>query len=361
MSTDCDAPPQTRRPVGEWLRRNLFGSWTNGLLTVLGLWIVYRTAVPLVRWGVVDAAFGRTPEACLEAEGACWAVIADLWPVFLVGLYPAEARWRVAVAAVLIVALALAASWRRARRARAYHIAWAILPVPVFLLIRGSETLGLPLVDTSLWGGLMLTLIIAATGQIVAFPISLLLALGRRSRTMPIARLVCVAFIELVRSVPLVTILIMVSIMLPLFSPAGTTIDQLWRAQVGIIVFSAATLAEVVRGGLQGVPRGQEEAAAAIGLHTWQTMLVVVLPQALRLVIPALVGTFINFVKGTSLVAVVGLFDLLGTAMLASANPQWVGRVTEPLLFAAALFWVICYAMSKYSRRLEVKYRVGQF
>jgi general L-amino acid transport system permease protein len=164
--------------------------------------------------------------------------------------------------------------------------------VPVFVLIRGSVTLGLPVVDTSLWGGLMLTLMIAATGR--------------------------------------------------------------------IIVFSAATLAEVVRGGLQGVPRGQEEAAAAIGLRTWQTMLVVVLPQALRLVIPALVGTFISFVKGTSLVAVVGLFDLLGTAMLATANPQWVGLATEPLVFAAALFWIICFAMSRYSRRLEGKYRVGQ-
>jgi len=351
------APPRPglRARLNE-LRRGLFGTWYRALTTVVLVWGLGHAAVAIAQWALVAAAFGSTRESCRAVSGACWSVIADMWPVFVAGLYDFDERWRLLAAAVILAVLGVGTVVRRGPWLWA---AWPVALTACFVLVYGSERFGLPVVETQKWGGLMLTLVLAAVGQTVAFPIALLLALGRRSRDLPIVRVVCVVYIELMRSVPLVTVLLMASFILPLFFPSSVVLDKLLTAQVGIIMFSAATLAEVVRGGLQGVSRQQEEAAKALGLGYWLTMRLVILPQALRLVLPALVSTFIMFVKGTSLVIVVGLYDLLGAARLASSNENWVGVTVEPLLFAGLVFWVICYSMSRYSRRLERRYHVG--
>jgi general L-amino acid transport system permease protein len=212
--------------------------------------------------------------------------------------------------------------------------------------------LGLPYVENERWGGLILTLLLSTVGLAAAFPLSILLALGRRS-TLPVIRALCLVYIELIRGVPLISLLFMASVMLPLFLPAGVTIDKLARAQIALILFAAAYLAEVVRGGLQAIPRGQYDAAAAIGLGYWGAMASVILPQALRIAVPPLVNTFVGFFKDTSLVLIIGLFDLLSTIKVALTEPAWSGFGVEAYLFAALVYFVFCYAMSRYSRRFE--------
>jgi general L-amino acid transport system permease protein len=218
--------------------------------------------------------------------------------------------------------------------------------------------LGLPLVETPQWGGLFITLVIAITGIVASLPIGILLALGRRS-SLPIIKALSVAFIELVRGVPLVTVLFMASVMLPLFLPEGVTFDKLLRALIGVALFSAAYMAEVVRGGLQAIPKGQFEAAAAVGLGYWQTTGLIILPQALKLVIPGIVNTFIGLFKDTSLVLIIGLFDLLGMAQLVIKDPRWLGLAPETYVIAALGFWVFCFAMSRYSLFVERKLHRG--
>lgn len=239
-----------------------------------------------------------------------------------------------------------------------FYLVWALSPFAVFFLIRGSTALNLPIVDTSLWGGLLLTLVLAAVGLGLGFPLGILLALGRRSR-LPVLRALCVAYIELIRGVPLIMVLFMSTIMLPLFLPGGIEVDKVLRAQIGITLFAAAYLAEVVRGGLQGLPSSQEDAAKALGMSSWQSMVLIILPQVLRIVIPPLVSTFIGLFKDTSLVAIIGLFDLLGMAAATTANPDWLGRLVEAYVFVAAIYWVFCYSMSQYSLHLEKKYKIG--
>jgi general L-amino acid transport system permease protein len=215
-------------------------------------------------------------------------------------------------------------------------------------------------VDSANWGGLMLSLILGTIGIVVSFPIGIVLALGRRSTKMPIIKALCVVYIEVIRGVPLITVLFMSSVVLPLFFPEGFNLDKVLRAQLGIIFFSAAYLAEVVRGGLQAIPRGQEEAAHAVGLSYWQTMGFIVLPQALRIMIPALVSGAIGLFKDTSLVSIIGLIDFLSIASLATANPEWIGRNIEAYVFIAAVYWLFCFNMSRYSMRLEARLKVGQ-
>lgn len=226
-------------------------------------------------------------------------------------------------------------------------------------LLMWGGVLGMSYVETSLWNGLPLTLILAVVGMVGAFPLAIVLALGRRSH-MPAVRAVCVAYIELIRGVPLVTLLFMATVMLPLFLPPGITIDQLLRAQVAIILFAAAYLAEVIRGGLQSIPRGQYEAADALGLGYWQKTRLIILPQALTVVIPALVNTFIGTFKDTALVIVIGLFDLLMLANAAMTDPNWRGFATEAYLFVAAIYWAFCWFMSKYSQWLEADLNKGR-
>ncbi len=366
MNTPSSAPlpiaPSTAAPmlaVWTWLRVNLFSTWYNSLLTAGSLWLIWEILSGLYRWGFATASFGPGPKSCQGIDGACWAMIREMWPLFMVGAYPADERWRPALVLALLAALLALSLQSRARASRWFVPAWILGLACCYLLMRGGTWLGLPEVDTTRWGGLVLTVMLTIVGLAVAFPFSIVLALGRRSR-MPVIKAICVAYIELIRGVPLITILFMASVMLPLFFPSGFNLDRVLRAQVGILMFSAAYLAEVVRGGLQGVSRGQEEAAQALGLGYWQTMILVILPQALRLVIPALVGTFIALLKDTSLVAIIGLFELLGMAIQVVHNPDWLGKIVEAYVFTAAIYWVMCFSMSRYSRGLEQRFKAGQ-
>ncbi len=342
--------------VGRRLRslvRDLAGKPSNALLS-LGFtaaigWVISR----IWRWAVTEAAFGTTPESCRAVAGACWSVIADMWPLFLVGLYPAEERWRVAVAAAVIVPAALLFVLPVMRRPMTVALV-AVAAVPgVLVLLYGNSALGLPIVGPERWGGLLLTLVLAVVGQALAFPLGVMLALGRTARDLPVIRIAAVCVIEAVRSLPLVLVLLLATLIMPIFLPATLPLNTMVMAQIGFVVFSGAAFAEIVRGGLQGVSPAQVEAAAALGLRYWARMRLVVLPQALRMVQPALVGSVVSFVKGSSLVVAIGLYDLLGTAMLAAANDKWVGHSVEPLISVGAVFWLICFTLSRISARWE--------
>lgn len=340
-----------------WMRQNLFNSWSNTIITFVALWLLYLTLSSLVSWGLTEAAFGLDPEGCKATEGACWSFIADTWKVFMVGRYPYELYGRPLLVVYLILAMALAGIFKVVRQSLWYYGGWVLAGMVSMFIIRGADALNIQYVDTGLWGGLMLTIILSVAGIFFSFPIGVVLALGRRSQSMPIVRALCVGYIELIRGVPLITILFMASNMLPLFFPSGFEMDKVLKAQIGIILFSAAYVAEVVRGGLQAVPRGQIEAAMALGLPYWQTMTFIVLPQALRIVIPPLVSTFIALLKDTSLVAIIGLFDLLGISRPILSNPVWLGQVVEAYVFIGAIYWIICFSISTYSKRLEVRFK----
>ena len=350
------------REILAWLHQNLFSTWYNVLLTIGALALVWWALDGLLTWGVFQATLGlglpqaQWPQSCKVHSGACWTFIREMWALFMVGVYPAEGRWRPLVALLLVVAAGLAAFWRPVRQHPAYPWAWAVSALVALLLVRGLADPWLPVVDTRRWGGLMLTLILTVFSAAVALPLGVVLALGRRSH-MPAIRALCVAYIELIRGVPLITVLFMASVMMPLFFPSGFNLDNVLRAQIGITLFSAAYLAEVVRGGLQGVPHGQEEAARALGLGTWPTLRHVVLPQALRIVIPSLTNILIALLKNTSLVYIVGLYDLLGMAQQAIANPRWLGRLIEAYVFIGSVYLVLCLALSRVSQHLERRLR----
>ncbi len=336
----------------EWLTptgRALFGSWSRTVGTLASLAAAILALPALLRWAVLDAAFGTTPESCQGVEGACWSIIGDLWQLFLVGLYPPQARWRVGLAGILLLLAAILACAGLALRRRLLLLAWPAGLAIGLLLVRGAPWLGLPLIDTQVWGGLMLTVILATVGQTIALPLGIALALARRAQTMPAIRLLATAYIEILRSLPFMLVLLLSALVLPLVLPPSWPVDRVVSAQVGVTLFAAVMIAEVVRGGLDGVPTAQAEAAEALGLTWLQRTRLVVLPQALRLVRPALVGTVIAFVKGSTLVVAIGLYDLLGSAVLASANPRWLGVTVEPLLFVAAIFWAICFTLSRLS------------
>ena len=334
----------------------MFRDRTNTIATaVLGAAAVYA-GFRLVQWGVVNAVWwlpaGAGSEACraVRGEGACWAVIGERFRFILSGSYPFGEQWRPAVACVLIAALYAVSAVRR-WWSRGLLALWIALPAAAALLLRGG-LFGLSDVPSEFWGGLPLTLLLATVGLAIAFPLGVGLALGRRSE-LPAIKGLCVAYIELVRGVPLVTFLFMASLMFPLFVPQGLAVDKLLRAQLAFIMVMAAYLAEVVRGGLQAIPKGQYEAAASLGLSYWPSTVLVVLPQALRLSIPALVNTFIAFFKDTSLVVIIGLFDLLGAAKAVIVDARWVGFGVEVYLFAGAIYFAVCFGVSQYSRRLE--------
>lgn len=389
-------PPITERStILSWMRKNLFGSWYDALLTILGAWIVYWALSGLLTWVFTTAE---------------WKVIVVNMRLLMIGQYPLEQAWRLWLWLAFLIFLSgnSMAIWARGSR---YAIALLLLPVSlafifpfgdeprkwmtiltvtglvgwgigraqpevlkrsviagwvislpvIILLTRGlteSETGFLPDVRTNLWGGLLLTFLLTVVGIMFSFPIGVALALGRRSE-LPIIRWFSVAYIELVRGVPLITILFMAQLMLPLFLPDGWTVDRVIRAMVGITLFSAAYLAENVRGGLQAIPKGQFEAAEALGLSGAQTMIFIILPQALRLIIPILVGQFIGLFKDTSLVAIVGLLDLVGMAKTVLAQPEFLGLQREVYVFISLIFWVLSYGMSYLSQQLEVRLGVG--
>jgi general L-amino acid transport system permease protein len=337
----------------KWARENLFSGWWSTLTTLVICWLAWRLLLPFLDWAFVEAVW-RAPDAaaCRQAEGrgACWAFIAEKHRFMLFGTYPFEQHWRPALATLLLISLWIFSSLRIF-----WHWWLAAIWIAGLALIgvlMWGGVLGLPYVENERWGGLILTLLLASFGVALAFPLSILLALGRRSQ-LPVLRAACVCYIELIRGVPLISVLFMASVMLPLFLPAGASIDKLLRAQLALILFAAAYLAEVVRGGLQAIPRHQYEAAEALGLTYWKRTLHVILPQALRFSIPPLVNTFIGFFKDTSLVLIIGLFDLLSTIKVSLQDPAWSGFGVEAYLFASFVYFVFCYVMSAYSRRLE--------
>ena len=351
-------PPRMSVGVIGWLRANLFSNWFNTLLTLLAIYLVWLIVPPLLQWALFQADWSGTSRADCTGEGACWVFIRERFDQFMYGFYPEELRWRVDLTVWLVVIGAAPLFVPMMPRKALYGLAFLVIYPPLAFWLLHGGFFGLTEVETSQWGGLMLTLVIAAVGIAGALPLGILLALGRRSN-MPAIRVICVTFIEFWRGVPLITVLFMSSVMLPLFLPEGLSFDKLLRALIGVILFQSAYIAEVVRGGLQAIPKGQYEAAAAMGLGYWRMMGLVILPQALKLVIPGIVNTFIALFKDTSLVIIIGLFDLLNSIKQATTDPAWLGMATEGYVFAALVFWIFCFGMSRYSMRLERKLDTG--
>jgi general L-amino acid transport system permease protein len=354
--TAQDLPLPADRPPGRslgplaWLRANLFNSIPNAVLTVIAVGLLLLAIPPLIRWGLIDAVWHAESGRACRGDGACWAFVGEKLRFILFGRFPYEEQWRPLAVVVIFIAMIAASCWR-GLWGRPLAGLWLGGLVVVGILMWGG-VFGMSYVETSLWNGLPLTLIIAVIGMAFGFPLAILLALGRRSH-LPAVRAICVAYIELIRGVPLITVLFMASVMLPLFLPTGMTVDKLLRAEVAFILFSAAYLAEVIRGGLQAIPRGQYEAADSLGLSYWQCTRLIVLPQALALVIPPLVNTFIATFKDTSLVIVIGLFDLLGAANAALTDANWRGFYAEAYVFIAVIYFCFCFFMSRYSQMLE--------
>lgn len=333
-----------------WARKRLFGSWFDTIITLLVVLALYETVPVLVRWAFIDANLDATSiRECRATGGACWAFLIQKSRLILFGLYSGP-EWRPTVAVGILLSLLVVAA-RGWLKGRALALVCALGVVAILVLMRGG-VFGLTPVSTRTWGGLPLTLFLATTSLVCGFPLGILLALGRRSE-LPAIRILSITYIEAIRGVPLITVLFMSSVMLPLFLPAGETIDNVLRAQIGMIGFGAAYLAEVVRGGLQSLPRGQFEAADALGLSYWKTMRLVILPQALRVSIPPIVNTFIGIFKDTTLVIIVGLYDLLGATKAGLIDGQWLGIFIEPYLFVCLIYFTFCFGMSKYSQRLE--------
>ena len=356
-------PPVPTDGIVVWLRNNLFNSVGNSILTILSLWVIYYSLSGIISYVFIDAIWqGSTGADCrVEGSGICWPYIVNRMDFFIYGFYPSSEYWRPNVSfglgALLLVLLATpGVPWK---------MFWGFMflivyPVIAFFLINGGGFTGLPEIPTEKWGGLMLTLVVAVTGIVASFPLGVLLALGRRSK-MPLLRSVCVVFIELWRGVPLITVLFMASVMLPLFLPEGTNFDKLVRALVGVTLFTAAYTAEVVRGGLQAIEKGQYEAADALGLNYAQATSLIILPQALKMVIPGIVNNSISLFKDTTLVSIVGLVDLLGAVRAGSATEGWTAP-SIPItgyFFAATVFWVFTFTMSRYSQYMERRLDTG--
>ncbi|HAG77077.1 MAG TPA: amino acid ABC transporter permease [Thauera sp.] len=350
-------PPAMSVGAIGWLRANLFSSPFNTLLTLASIWLLWLTLPPVLNWALFDATWSGSSRSDCSAGGACWVFIQSRFSQFMYGFYPAELRWRVDLTVILAIIGAAPLFFRAMPKKWVYGVGYLLVYpwLAFWLLYRGP---GLDVVETSQWGGLMLTLVIAVVGIAGAMPIGILLALGRRSE-MPAIRVICVTFIEFWRGVPLITVLFMSSVMLPLFLPEQVSIDKLLRALIAVTLFEAAYIAEVVRGGLQAIPKGQYEAGRALGLGYWRLMGLVILPQALKLVIPGIVNTFIALFKDTSLVIIIGLFDLFNSIHQATVDPAWLGFSTEGYVFAAAVYWIFCFGMSRYSMHLERRLHTG--
>jgi len=355
-------PPMRVHGVWPWMRANLFGSIGDTILTLVGAAVALAIIVPALQWAVFNATWlGQTRDTCAaNTAGACWAFVEANFGQFIYGRYPDPERWRVNVFFVLlaltIVPLAIpSAPFKR------FNLLAALVIFPLvsaFLLLGG--VLGLPAVETAVWGGLFLTLVVSYVGMAMSLPLGIILALGRRSK-MPIVQWVCIFFIEVCRGVPLITVLFMAGILLPLFLPTGVNFDKLLRALLGLSLFAAAYMAEVIRGGLQAIPKGQYEGAKSLGLGYWTMMRLIILPQAITIVIPGIVNTFIVLFKDTSLVYIISIFELLYTVRNSFSDPAWATSTTPAsgLVFAAIVFWLFCFGMSRYSKFTEDRLRVG--
>ena len=344
------APIKTEGVVA-WIRSNLFGSLGTALGT-LAIGLVLLATVPrFLNWAFVNAIWAKDYDACHAAAGACWGVVAEKYRIIIFGRYPFEEQLRPLLATLALLAL-LVVSCMRAFWKPALGILWVLVLAFFFTLMSGG-VFGLSKVDTDRWGGLPLTLLLASLSMSMAFPIALVVALGRRSK-LPAIRSVCTIYVELIRGVPLVSVLFMASFMFPLLMPQGFTIDVLVRVLAGITLFAAAYMAEVIRGGLQAVPKGQIEAAATLGLSYWQTQRKIVLPQALAMVVPGIMNNFISTFKDTSLVTIVSLYELTGAMSLAlNSDANWRPFKIEGYLFIALIYFVFCFSMSRYSIWIE--------
>lgn len=348
-------PPIASVGVLGWMKQNLFSSFFNTVLTLVIASALWITLIPFFKWAVLDACW--SPDAnCRETTGACWSVITSNYKIILFGFYPQNILWR-PVTAIAILVILLFVSRNRKFWNPYLGYAWIIGLVVMGTLLKGG-IFGLVPVDIESWGGLILTLLLSVFGLTAAYPLGVILALGRQSK-MPVIKTFCIFYIELIRGVPLISLLFMSSVVFPLFLPEGVSINGILRAQIAIILFTAAYIAEVVRGGLQGMNKGQFEAADSIGLNYSQTMRLIILPQALKIVIPPSVSILISAFKDTSLVVIIGLYDLLKTTQTTLSEPRWMGFSAEAYLFIAIIYFLCCFFMSNYSRQLERELDTG--
>jgi general L-amino acid transport system permease protein len=355
--TEVLKPPVTSVGVIGWVKNNLFNGVFNSLITIATLFFLWKILPPLFKWVFLRSNWFSSAQACREIGGACWSVITQNFRFILFGFYPYDSQWRPAIAMLILFGLLF---YSRDRRHWKKHLAyaWALGLATMGLLMKGG-VFGLKSVESTQWGGLPLTLLLSVFGLTAAYPLGVILALGRRSK-MPLVKALCVLYIELIRGVPLISLLFMSSIIFPLFLPEGVTFNKILRAQAAIILFTAAYIAEVVRGGLQAMPRGQYEAAEALGLNYLLTMRLVILPQALKIVIPPSVSILISAFKDTSLVVIIALFDLLRTTQTVISNPDWMGFSREAYIFIGLLYFLGCFSMSNYSRKLEKELSAGR-
>lgn len=351
-------PPMSVSGPVHWVRENLLSSPLNIALTLLSLYLLYLIVPGALDWAVFDAVWNAgSREECRQlGSGACWALPNIRFGQFLYGFYPEELRWRIDLTAVLFVLALLPLLWDKAPYRQYWMIYSGIFPIIAYFLLIGG--MGLEPVEPRRLGGFTLNVVIGVTGIAASLPLGILLALGRRSH-MPIVRTLCVMFIEFIRGVPLITLLFIASTMLNYFLPPGTTFDLVLRVLIMVTLFSSAYIAEVVRGGLQAIPKGQVEAADAMGLGYWQSMRLVVLPQALKISIPGIVNTFIGLFKDTTLVVIIGLTDVLGVGRAALADAKWNGLAWEVYVFVAVFFFLCCFSMARYSIYLEKKLHTG--
>lgn len=334
-------------------RQRLFGTPLTGLVTVILAVCIAWVAVPLVRWALIDATWTGTTRNDCASGGACWVFVRARFGQFMYGFYPPDERWRVNLTGILFLLASAAVILAPARlRLRLGLAALVTLPLLGIWLLAGG--FGLRPVETREWGGLMLTVFISIYSSLIAIPLGIAFALGRQSE-LPVIRLISVIFIEFWRGVPIIAVIFLASLLLPLIMPGGIGIDRLARAVIGLGFVIAAYMAEAVRGGLQALPAGQREAATALGLNYWKATGLIVLPQALRISLPAMTNEFIALVKNTTLVLVVSILDLLGIAQASLADPNWVGMNMEAYAFAGTIYWLICFALSRWSRRIEKK------
>ena len=341
------------------LNKNINSDWFNATLTLLIIFVLIQNIPPLLNWLIFNADFIGTSKDQCSREGACWIFIYVWIERFMYGLYPNDEIWRVNVSFIMLIALVIAAFYVPPKFKK-YVIIFLLFVFPFIMinLISGGN-FGLVWVETAAWGGLSLTFIISIFALLFCFPVGMFLALGRRSSA-PVIRYSSIGFIEFWRGVPLITVLFMASVMFPMFLPDGTYMDKLVRVIIAITLFEAAYMAEVIRGGLQALPRGQYDASKSLGMGYWRMHLLIILPQALKIVIPGIANTFLALVKDTPLILVVGLLELVGMIDMAKTNPDWLGFAVEGYVFAGIVFWVICYNMSRYSQRLENKYKTDR-
>jgi general L-amino acid transport system permease protein len=360
---DAQPAPIAMTGVIGWMRASLFAGPLNTILTILTVLLLIWIVPPIIDFLFVHAVWSGTDrEACLPTAdrpevGACWAFVRDRFAYFIYGSYPIPERWRVDIFFVMLAIGIVWLLWLEApRRDLGALYFFVVVPLVSYALLTGMPAIGLRNVDTSLWGGVLVTIVVSWVGIVFSLPIGILLALGRRSN-MPAVKLFSVIFIEFVRGVPLITVLFMASVMLPLFVPEAYSPDKLLRALIGIAMFASAYMAEVVRAGLQAIPKGQYEGAMAVGLGYWQMMYLIILPQALKVTIPNIVNTYIGLFKDTTLVVIVGIFDFLRTVEVSRIDPKWAAPTTSATgyVFAAMFYFIFCYAMSRYAKNVEAR------